>query len=152
MEKAYSIGCWCILLIVLSFLLNFQSCNPTEPNNNPPDTNRQYVKIDGFTSATRKLTVDSIIVFHDHAEVYWEEYYDGKDPQIVAYRIEWGKTEGTYTDTLNLKPFEPKTDIITTIPNLEPNTTYYCQFYRDWHGTIKKTPFSFTTPSKPEQE
>lgn len=139
-----------LLLMTLTVSFIFQSC---EPPNNPPtiiDPNAEFIKVDGFTSATRKLRVDSVLVYRDSALVYWWEYYE-LDADVLQYRIEWGKDPTNFTDTLELKPYVFRTVTISTIPNLEPSTTYYAQFYRDWHGTVKKTTFNFTTPNPPAQ-
>lgn len=106
----------------------------------------EYNKVDGFTSATYKLRVDSILVFRDHADVYWWEFYpDTAD--ILKYQIEWGTTDSvTYTDTLRLQPYKNKIQNIAKIMNLKDSTAYFAQFHRDWHGTVKKNKFILNTP------
>jgi hypothetical protein len=103
-------------------------------------------KIDGFTSASIKLMVDSVLVYRDHADVYWWEKYPDS-VEILKYQIEWGTKDSIhYTDTLKLQPYKKLTRYVAKIQPLNDSTTYFAQFHRDYHGTVKYTKFSFNTP------
>lgn len=108
----------------------------------------EYNKVDGFTSASFKLRVDSILVYRTYAEVYWWEFYE-LDADIIKYCIEWGKDSTKFTETVELRPYIFKTITKTRIEPLTDSTAYFAQFHRDWHGTVKKTPFKFNTPPLP---
>lgn len=104
-----------------------------------------YKNVDVVTSASTALKVDSINVYDTCAVVFWWERYDNY--QVVAYRVEWGTDSTAFTDTIPFTTSTKRTNWSLIMQPLVANTTYYAQFYRDWHGTIVKTPFHFTTCS-----
>ncbi len=113
-------------------------------------------KVDAFTSASRKLNVDSGWVYRDKAVLYWVEYYEC-DFDVAAYFIRWGTQPGVFTDTLKLLDREQvpelyyahQTTNAATITGLAENTAYYAQFYRDYKYKGYITDFRFNTPPLP---
>ena len=133
-----------LLLTSMVVSIGLQSCQ--QPNG-PEDPG--YEKFDGFTSASTRLRVDSVLAYHDFALVYWWEYWEC-DADVTVYRIDWGTDSTNYPATMDLKPYEYRTKLIDTIQPLVPNTKYYARFFRDYHsGTVVITPFQFTTPAAP---
>jgi hypothetical protein len=96
--------------------------------------------IDAVTSASTRLTIKSGQAYADSAQITWWDFYSNGDQQLLKYG-----TTTAFSATIDLQPFTAKTDITTSIPNLQPNTTYYYQFYRFYDGLEHMTDGSFTT-------
>lgn len=104
-----------------------------------------FITIDAFTSASRRMRVDTARIYSDHADIYWWEFYE-QDAKVLEYKIKWGTDAGVMTDSLELKPYTAKVTNLTTMAPLQENTHYYAQFYRDYNRRAYITNFEFTTP------
>ena len=99
-------------------------------------------KIDVFTSASKMLKVDSIVVYDTFAVVTWWEKWS--DSGVTSYQIEYGLDSTQLTNIVELKPYIEQIHRSDTIHPLLPNTPYYLRFYRDYHqGTIRITNIPF---------
>ncbi|MCX7726252.1 MAG: hypothetical protein N2053_05335 [Chitinispirillaceae bacterium] len=142
-----------VFVLYVASLNTMFSCKPPTP---PPldtipndtdtiDTLRNYTKVDAFTSASKYLKIDSILVYSDSAIVYWWDYYNNGDVHL----IKWGTTKEVYTDSIDLLPFVEKTRVQTVIKPLTPETHYYAEFFRVYNrGKPVRTMFEFTTPKR----
>ena len=115
----------------------------------PAQSSENTDTIDAFTSASKALKISGGTIFPTYVIVQWMEWYED-DPHVEAYQLQWGTESGTFTDTINLKPFERKTVTTTTISPLADNTTYYARFYRVYEEEAKITEFDFKTPPLPD--
>jgi|GEM_PF-4490869 len=109
------------------------------------DAADNYITIDAFTSASRRMRVDTARIYPDHADIYWWEYYE-QDAKVLEYKIKWGTDAGVMTDSLDLRPYTEKVTNLATITPLQENTHYYAQFYREYNRRAYITNFEFTTP------
>ena len=108
-------------------------------------------KIDAFTSSSKRLKVDSIIVFKNQAFIYWNEFWKD-EMEVLAYRIKWKTaTDATYQDSVNLRPYVNKVEMVDTIQPLNENTKYTGQIYRNWNGRLFIVDFPFNTPPLPNR-
>ena len=107
-------------------------------------------KIDAFTSATKSLKIDSIIVYKTKALVYWKEYWPD-DMEVQVYQLKWGPKSSSFEDSLNLQPFKEKTIRVDTIQPLVENTEYIGQFNRDYNRKLYNHDFLFNTPPLPNK-
>ena len=106
----------------------------------------EYNKIDAFTSATKYLKVDSIIVYRNKAIVYWYEWWE-EDITVRVYQLRWGlKSSASFDDSLDLKGYQNKTHLVDTIQPLTDSTEYTGQFNRNWKGKLFNFDFTFNTP------
>lgn len=110
----------------------------------------EFNKIDAFTSASKRLKIDSVIVFKTKAFVYWNEYWED-DMEVLAYRLKWGTTATSFQDSLNLEPYEAKIQNVDTLQPLAENTEYVAQFYRDYNRKQYNLEFPFNTPPLPNK-
>lgn len=138
-----------VLVFFVSSLNTMFSCKPPTPPDGdtiPHDTDTiSYIKIDAFTSASKYLKIDSVLVYSDSAIVYWWDYYNNGDLHL----IKWGTNSEVYTDSIDLIPFDEKTRVQTTLRSLTPETHYYAEFFRVYNrGNPVRTKFEFTTPKK----
>ncbi len=108
----------------------------------------EYNKVDGFTSASKYFSVDSIFIYRTYAVIYWWEYYES-DSDIRSYRIDWGTDTASFTNTLDLKPYIFNSTMVDTIQSLADSTEYYGRFFRDYKGRAYITNFRFNTPPLP---
>ncbi len=96
--------------------------------------------IQGMTSASQRLKIRNGYACETYVDItWWDSYSNGSE-----HTLKYGKTQAM-GEEINLKPFSKKTNITTRIKDLEPNTTYYAQFYRKYKSRIKKLDFTFKT-------
>lgn len=133
--KSLKTACTTLLLLTSSMLF-FSSAQEVENH------------FDAFTSASKYLSIKGGTITKSSATIEWYEWYEN-DSDINHYLLLWGKEEGVFTDTLNLRPYENKKVISTVIQPLEESTTYYAQFFREYKETKYITDFYFNTPPLP---
>ena len=59
--------------------------------------------VDGFSSASKRLSVKGGVISTTTAAIIWNEWYTSKN--VNEYLIMWGKDQGVFTDTLDLLPY-----------------------------------------------
>ena len=110
----------------------------------------EFNKIDAFTSATKYLRIDSVLVYKTKAIIYWNEYWPD-DMEVLVYQFKWGKVGSQFEDSINLEPYIEKTTNIDTIQPLVENTRYYGQINRDYNRRKFNVDFPFNTPPLPNK-
>ncbi|MBN1758730.1 MAG: T9SS type A sorting domain-containing protein [Chitinispirillaceae bacterium] len=111
----------------------------------------EFNKIDAFTSATKYLRIDSILVYKTKAIVFWNEYWPDDDMEVLVYQLRWGTRGSPFQDSLNLKPYIEKVTNIDTIEPIVENTEYNGQFNRDYNRKQINVDFRFNTPPLPNK-
>ncbi len=96
--------------------------------------------IDGVTSATGQLIIDTGAACQTYAEIDWHD----KKSSGHTYKLEWGKTQ-QYGNSENLSLSPSK----TKIEDLESDTKYYVNFIRKYGSKTSEIKFSFTTEEAP---
>lgn len=115
----------------------------------PAQSQENIDTLDAFTSASKALEVAGGTIYPTYAIVQWKEYYED-EPHVEVYQLQWGTEPETFTNVIDLKPYERKTFTTTTISPLNDNTQYYARFYRVYEEKAKTTDFDFKTPEFPD--
>lgn len=101
---------------------------------------QEYNDIDGVSSASKRFKINGGKAYSNYAEIVWNDNYSNGSIHVIKYGL-----TNSYKNSVNLKPFNKKTNITTKIENLLPDTTYYGQFYRKYGSKTIKTNFTFKT-------
>lgn len=96
--------------------------------------------INGKTSASRKFEIYGGEACETYMKIQWEDDYSNGNQHELRYG-----TTISYGSSVNLKPFQRRTPITTTVQNLTPETKYYAQFFRRYGNANKHVEFTFTT-------
>jgi hypothetical protein len=102
-----------------------------------------YNDIDAVSSASSLFRIISGKAYKTSAQITWWDYYNNGSQHVLKYG-----TSSSYGQQINLKPFTANTNVTTTIPNLQPGTKYYIQFYRFYEGQAHSTNDTFVTFSE----
>ena len=129
------------LIVCIFILITFVRHTPAQPQE---DVNT----FDAFTSASKRLKIEGGTISKTSASILWNEWWED-DFHVDAYLLLWGKENGNFSDTLNLKPYVNKTTNTAVLESLEENTTYYARFCRVFEDSAYITDFYFNTPPLP---